>query len=169
MQIVMKKNILTLLFSICFTVAYAQENTTEYVYHPLSEFGADTLRFLKTNFERKSSYFKGKPFGEVLKYYKKDLPVNIFFTNWTSPYIDPEGKSYIESLTLSHYEYTYYHAALRSENTRVLTFDVYISPEPRIDNGKFWRDMPDFQTDEEEAEYASGLIVDHIRVFYLQK
>ena len=59
-------------------MSYAQENATAYVYHPLSEFGTDTLRFLKTNFERKSDYFKGKPLGEVLKYYRRDLPVNVF-------------------------------------------------------------------------------------------
>lgn len=169
MQIIMKKNIFTLLLSICFIVSYAQENTTEYVYHPLSEFGTDTLRFLKTNFERKSSYFKGKPFEEVLKYYKKDLSINIFYSNDTSPYIDPEGKSYIKSFTIAHYEYPYYYAALKNKNIPVISFDVYISPEPRIDDGKFWRDMPDFKTDEEEAEYASSLIVDHIRVFYVKR
>ena len=83
-------------------MSYAQENATAYVYHPLSEFGTDTLRFLKTNFERKSGYFKGKPLGEVLKYYKKDLPINIFYSNDTSPYIDPEGKSYINLKSASN-------------------------------------------------------------------
>ena len=165
----MKKNIFTLLFTICCLMSYAQENATAYVYHPLSEFGTDTLRFLKTNFERKSDYFKGKPLGEVLKYYKKDLPINIFYSNDTSPYIDPEGKSYIKSFTIVHYEYPYYYAALKNKNIPVISFDVYISQQPRIYDGKFWRDMPDCKTDEEEAEYASSFIVDHIRVFYVKR
>lgn len=29
--------------------------------------------------------------------------------------------------------------------------------------------MPDCDADEEEAEYASKIIVDHIRVFYLRE
>ena len=143
----MKKNIFTLLFTICCLMSYAQENATAYVYHPLSEFGTDTLRFLKTNFERKSGYFKGKPLGEVLKYYK----------------------SYIKSFTIVHYEYPYYYAALKNKNIPVISFDVYISQQPRIYDGKFWRDMPDCKTDEEEAEYASSFIVDHIRVFYVKR
>lgn len=169
MPIVMKKNIFTLLFTICCLMSYAQENATAYVYHPLSEFGTDTLRFLKTNFERKSDYFKGKPFGEVLKYYRRDLPVNIFFTNGTSPYIDPDGKSYIKSLTVAHYDPIYYHYALKSKGTPVIEFEVYISQQPRIDDYLFWRDMPDCETDDEEAEYARELIVDHIKVFYLRE
>ena len=108
-------------------MSYAQENATAYVYHPLSEFGTDTLRFLKTNFERKSDYFKGKPLGEVLKYYRRDLPVNVFFTNGTSPYIDPDGKSYIKSLTVAHYDPIYYHYALKNKGTPVIEFEVYIS------------------------------------------
>ena len=105
----------------------------------------------------------------MLKYYKKDLPINIFYSNDTSPYIDPEGKSYIKSFTIVHYEYPYYYAALKNKNIPVISFDVYISQQPRIYDGKFWRDMPDCKTDEEEAEYASSFIVDHIRVFYVKR
>ena len=76
-------------------MSYAQENATAYVYHPLSEFGTDTLRFLKTNFERKSGYFKGKPLGEVLKYYKKDLPIQKYMAAKEKEFkeVAPQAKS----------------------------------------------------------------------------
>ena len=160
----MKKNIIILLLTFC-CIVHAQQNTsTSYTYRPLSEFHLDTLRFLRTNFMEQSMHFHGKTVGEVLKYYEKDLPINIVYSDATSPYINPKGKSYMETISISFYTYEYFYSALKSSNVPIIFFKIYLA-KPFLDDYKFWFNMPEFETDREEAWYMKDLPVDRIEVY----
>lgn len=157
----MKKNIIIILISFCAINIFAQN--VEFKYRPLSEFGTDTLLYLKTNFE--NEYFKGKPLGEVIKYYTKDLPIEIVVPHGTSPYVDQEGESYMESVSFYFYDSEiYWYNAMKDEKSDMIFIDIYFK-KPWVNKYDYWRSIPNFDTELEKANYMKDLKVDYIKVY----
>ena len=92
----MKTNLLIILI-VCLSLgqkAFAQENNGLNNCHFLE----DTLQYLKKEFVE-SNRFIGKPAKELFQAFKSILPTGVSNDIASSPYVDPEGKSYLEGVT----------------------------------------------------------------------
>lgn len=147
---------------------YAQQPSNEYSYIPLNKFQTDTLSYLKGNFEAQDSYFKGKKVEEVLKYYEKDLPINVVHSESTNPNLDPKGKTYMESICITYHPYEYFGKALLDRTKPITMLRIKLA-KPLLDDYEYWHNMPIFDTDREEAWYMKDLIVDGIEAQLIDK
>ncbi len=70
-------------------------------YRPLSTFGADTVAYYRCNFIENKDRYVGQPFEALLS----DYEVGIFSSSLieTSPFIDPEGKRYLQGAVIIYY------------------------------------------------------------------
>lgn len=142
---------------------YAQQSSNEYNYIPLSKFRTDTLSYLDDNFSGKHSYFRGKKVEEVLKHYEKDLPINIVFSESTNPNLDPKRRTYMESICITYHSYEYFCQALLNPPTPIIILKIILA-KPLLDDYDYWYNMPEFDTDREEAWYMKDLIVDDVEI-----
>lgn len=165
----MRKKLLFALFLLsCMIYVQAQQPSPEYNYIPLSKFVGDTLNYLTDNFEVQDSYFKGKKVEEVLKYYEKDLPINIVYSETTNPLLLPQKKRDMESICITYHSYEYFYSALRDPTKPITILRIRLA-KPLLDDYEYWHNMPEFDTDREEAWYMKDLIVDGIEAQLIDK
>src|SRR5574344_2129689 len=83
------------LFVITLVWCCLNSSAQKFKYYDLNSVQKDTTEYLYNNFVQQKSYFINKKFNEFLKYYEKDFSIGCIGIGMTSPYIDPQGKSYV--------------------------------------------------------------------------
>ncbi len=128
----------------------------------------DTARFMKYFFvEKNLSLFKGKKVGLMYPLLEAMLPIEDVSLLETSPYIDPEAKSYTEGIRL---EYQSREEILRRFRTNepIFGFDIYFE-DTHVEAYKVWQRIPKekFGYNKELLPYVGDFIVKDIKVYLL--
>lgn len=107
-----------------------------YYSYPTEEIKGDTLKFLKEKFEIHKADFIGKPAKLVFEEYRKYMPIKFVVEEETSAYIDPEGKAYLDGVSLYNIpqgtlmERGFYKLRIKFEDTNLEFYDyVHSIPE----------------------------------------
>lgn len=122
-----------LLIILSFTIALGAHAQTQSKYMSNNEIQA----YLDTLVAHKEE-LKGKTMGYFYqKFEQVGLPMRYFGIDETSPWIDPEGKSYLTDAVL-------YTEELEDMNDGKEYFDIRFELDiPKIDSGAFYRSLPD--------------------------
>jgi hypothetical protein len=152
----MKKIILTTVLA--FAVLYVDAQP----YKAWSEYGTDTLNYIKYNFETRKSQYIGYTLEKIINDY--ELPINQ--VNSDGPFIQADNKSYMKGVGIS--SLTRVETRRRwNTKTAMIMFTVYFEP-PYEDEWAFWHYAPKFNSERERALYVKDKIVSDIKVVLFQ-
>ena len=131
------------LFIITLVCCCLNSSAQEFKYYDLNSVQKDTTQYLCKNFIEQKSYFINKKFNEFLKYYEKDFSIGCIGIGMTSPYLDPEGKSYVMCVDITwtdskmwNYIFKYHHNWL----TRIL---ITFKAPYTVEEEQFYKSVPD--------------------------
>ncbi|MDR1552466.1 MAG: hypothetical protein LBS69_03250 [Prevotellaceae bacterium] len=131
-------------------------------YKPMAEFGADTLNYLKYNFETRKSQYIGYTVEKIINDYELEMKD----VTSRGPYVFADNKFYLKGISISHVNSI---ETRRKWNTKsaMIEFDIDFEP-PYEDEWAFWHYAPHFNTERERALYVKDKIVKDIKVYVFQ-
>ena len=136
----------------------------DFKHYPLSEV-KDTAQYLYLNFIKQKDYFVGKPFSEIVKIYKQDLPLSYFSYSTTSPYIDPNGKEYIDGAELYWLETPRWDYLFDNYYSELTFFNVEFKPPYTVEEDTYVNSLPSKNlTTDDEANGLKDFIVKDIDI-----
>ena len=139
--------ILCYLLSTCLMVSLKAQT-----YHPLEECRNDTILYLRKNLIEQKNKFIGKHVGNLSPFFKEIVPYRVYSIE-TSPWIDPEGNSYLKGIEVSFDSDERLDQLIKTRKT-IFTIIIYLE-EPWMDVYKFWKEAP--EEDRHEWEYVRTL------------
>lgn len=135
----------------------------DYCSNPTEEIKGDTLTFLKDRFEVHKADFIGKPAKIVFQEFQKYLPIKFVSENATSIFIDPEGKSYLDGVSI------YFHDLEFVKQQRIVTRLSVDFEDTHIEFYDYRHSLPDGIQDAQILPYLGNYIVKDLRVFVIDR
>ena len=97
----------------------------------------DSLRCIQTIFLKQKDSLIGKPAKNTFEVFKSILPVKYAVSHETSPWVDPQGKDYIDGISL-YYMTIGESGHLRDKGAKLIYFSVYFE-DTHVDYQDFIR------------------------------
>ncbi len=157
----MKRIILiaTLLFALL-TTSFAQKTALEQCRN-----FADTVEVMKYHFEDHKTAWIGKRLSEVIQAYSELLTIKFAADIATSPYIDTQGKSYIQGVGIHHTDRNQNLTAIKTGKP-LLCFDIYFA-NTNITVSDFYKNIPKEAWGVGLLPYMRDFIVRDIKVYVI--
>ncbi len=155
------RTIVLFFFLLTFSIqATAQE------YRPLSSFQGDTLSFFRYNFIENKDRYVGSSFEKLIT--DIGLPLIGSGLDETSPFIDPEGKTYLTGVTL------FFPPVQWNEDEKpIYMMPITLDLPDRIDYEPLRRELERYHWDDSDERpffltYLKNYIITRIRVVNIQ-
>jgi len=153
----MKKIFLVMLFVLTAQCLMAQD------YKPMSEFGTDTLGYLKYNFRTRKNQYIGNTLEKVINDYELEMKD----VKYTFQYVEAKNKFYLTGIGISHFTVQEYLSRWDNKSP-MIRFVVDFDP-PYDDYVEIAQHAPLFDTERERASYIKDKIVKTVRVYIFDR
>ena len=135
-------------------------------YYPLKEV-KDTISYLKLNFDDQSSYFKGKTFDEFWQIIRRELSPTKCNKIETSPFIDPQGNSYVCGAFIACMDQS--EVPADTSEVRAAHINIRFKPPYNVDSHSLFYMLPDNLTIDGRAKLFMNFIIEDIWVFTIDR
>ena len=160
------------LFVITLAWCCLNSNAQEFKYYDLNSVQKDTTEYLYKNFVQQKSYFVNKKLKEFLKYQEKDFEVGTAIVGTTSPYIDPEGKEYVEDIYIFWNDYDSWTYLFENHYDWFTTIHITFKSPYTLEEEQFYERIPDGKfTESMKAHLLNDFIIQDIKIYgkYVKK